>query len=339
MADWNHPQLYNSISKSDLKIPFQKVNEVEKGIYIHRADLIKTVFDFVQEKNGLLVGGPGFGKSFLLEELSRYCSSRSIPCFIIRINDLTEGTNDEIGEELKIDKEWLTILARIDAGNDKSILIFDAYDTAKDEKLKSNIIRAIKKSIVELSNTWRIVVSVRTYDAIKSRKLLELFPTDNINNQVSCRNFQIPALTEQEVEEAFDLLPGFESIYQKSNIELKKLLKTPYFLNMFYYVLIGKKGNFSAFNSIESEEQLLNVFWISSIEDSFEKGLFLRNLTLKLAESGSLSYDKFQILEENHKNVFNDLISSGILEEVSVMKKRFRLLITYCWILPFLNIC
>lgn len=303
------------------RLPVQKIKDITSKIYINRIELISQLFGFAQKDNGLLIGGPGYGKSFILEELQRYCRDQNIPCFIIRINDLTEGDNEEIGKELKIDKEWLSVLSNLGSEDNYPILIFDAYDTAKDEKLKSNVLKLIKKSIEELRD-WRIIVSVRTYDATKSRKLLELFPDGEITNQVSSRNFSIPELSEKEVEEVFSSTPGFEGILNKCNNELKRLFKIPYFLRLFYRILTENEDKINTFLAIESEEQLLNIFWVNIIEDSLDKDLLIRKLTLELTNSSSLSCDKYSIVNERNFIVFNELVSSGVLEEVAILNQK-----------------
>ncbi|QQT33064.1 ATP-binding protein [Sphingobacterium multivorum] len=321
-----HPTLVGRLEGSSQStpstLPEQKIQSINEGIYVDRSELIRDLFSYVQKDNGLLIGSPGYGKSFILEEVQRYCAKRSINCFLIRINDLTDGTFEEIEGELKVDKNWLEVLAQVKCSEYRSILIFDAYDTAKDGNLKVNILKAIKKALSELSNSWNILVSVRTYDATKSRKLLELFPAGNIKDQVSCRYFQIPELSEKEVENALDRIPAFKNILKKCSLELKKLLRTPYFLKLFYQILNGDKSKIKEFIDVQSEEELLNIFWINKIEDSQEKGLFLKKMTVHLAEKGNLSCDKSLVVNEHNIAVLNELISSGIVEEVSITKQK-----------------
>ena len=303
-------------------LPKQLLVKFPHGIYIPRIQLVKELFDFIQEDSGLLIGGPGYGKSFIIEELQRYCVSHQIQCFIIRINDLTEGTNDEIGSELGLNGKWLESLINLNHSTSKSVLIFDAFDTAKDELLKGNILKFIKKSLKELSPIWHILVSVRTYDATKSRKLLELFPNKSIRESVSCRNFLIPELSEQELEVVFETTPGFNGLSKKCNPHLKRLLRTPYFLKLFEQILGYEKDQSFLFNVIETEEQLLDVFWINKIEDVVDKELFLSKLTFLLAQNESLVCDKVAVITETNSKVFIDLTSSGILEEVSVTRQK-----------------
>jgi len=316
------PTIVGSRKNISIEFPKQKIKPLSKGIYVDRSRLIEDLFSFVQVDNGLLIGGPGYGKSYILEELQRYCVERSVNCYLIRINDLTTGTYEEIGEELKVNKDWLGVLGGLKHSEHRSILIFDAYDTAKDGTLKANIMRAIKKSLLELGDDWRILVSVRTYDATKSINLLEMFPDGNITNHVSCRYLEIPLLLDTEVEAALDAIPEFKNILNKCNEELRKLLRIPYFLNIFYLILNGDRSKVKSFIDVQSEEELLNKFWINRIDDSLEKKIFLKKITDHMAEKQSLSCDLSLIVNEQNTAVLNELISSGIVEEVSITKQK-----------------
>lgn len=313
------PQLPNQYLPA--AIPEQRIVTLTPGLYIPRNELINDLFDFIQQNNGMLIGGPGFGKSFILEELQRYCRDKNINCFIIRINDLTYGTNEEIGKELKLDDTWMDTLLKLNPLGFKSLLIFDAYDTAKDEYLKSNILKAIKKSLQELNPEWHILVSVRTYDATKSRKLLELFPNQNIRQAVSCRNFSIPELSVQELENVFQSTPELKGKLEKCNPQLLQLLRTPYFLKLFELILSDEKET-NVFNVVETEEQLLDVFWMNKIEDVIDKDIFLIKLTSQLANKESLICDRIDVVTETNTKIYHDLISLGIVEEVSVTRQK-----------------
>ncbi|AZB10699.1 ATP-binding protein [Chryseobacterium sp. G0162] len=316
------PTMVGSKKHIPIKLPEQKIMPLSNGIYVDRSRLVEDLFSFVQNDNGLLIGGPGYGKSYILEELQRYCVERSVNCYLIRINDLTTGTYEEIGEELKVNRDWLGVLGQLKHSEHRSILIFDAYDTAKDGTLKANIMKAIKKSLSDLGDDWRVLVSVRTYDATKSIKLLEMFPNGNINRQFSCRYFDIPQLLDTDVEAALDAIPEFKNILKKCNEELRKLLRIPYFLNIFYLILNGDRFKVKTFIDVQSEEELLNKFWTNKIDDSLEKIIFLKKMTAHMAEKQSLSCDLSLIVNEQNTAVLHELISSGIVEEVSITKQK-----------------
>lgn len=294
------------------------------GLYIYRKELIENIFTFAQISNGLLVGNPGVGKSFTIEELQRLCTKKRVPCFIIRINDLVSGSDDEISKELKTSANWIRALKKISYKSKelKAILIFDAFDTAKDEKLKSGVLKHIKSAINELKETWNILVSARTYDAEKSPRLLELFPQTNIIKPVSCRYFEIPDLSEPELELAIQKNKKISSVLRKSTKDLRILLRTPYFLKLFEKIVNDCNG-FKSKNviSIETEEQLLEVFWNTRVAEKTDKDQFLRKLTQILANKENLSCPKEAIISDSNFSVFDNLMSLGVITESSVTKQ------------------
>lgn len=317
-----YPTINNPESK--VVLPAQTITRNKKGIYIDRRALVENVFSFAQIANGLIVGGPGVGKSFTIEELQKHCSAKKVPCYIIRINELLEGTDDELKKELKTNSNWINALKKTLSENKefKGLLIFDAFDTAKDEKLKSAILKQIKEAINELKGKWNVLVSARTFDAAKSTRLLDLFSETNITMPISCRYFEIPELSEDEFTLASKSNKKYLFIVQRSTAELKALLKIPYFFKLLEKVILQGSG-FKADDliHIETEEQLLEIYWKTKVANDTVKDVFLRALTQKLILNESLSCSKESILTESNTGIYDDLISSGILAESSATKQ------------------
>jgi hypothetical protein len=118
-----------------IRLPTQTVAVIRKNdFYICRTELTKTLFDFTQTGNGLVTGGPGFGKSFSLLELKRHYNQIGIPCYIIKINELIKASDAELSAELGTQSAWIDALSNVPSSKSKSLLIFDAFDTAKDEQ-------------------------------------------------------------------------------------------------------------------------------------------------------------------------------------------------------------
>lgn len=305
-------------------LPVQPVSTNKNGIYIDRKTLIENIFSFAQIANGLIVGGPGVGKSFTIEELQRYCNKKKVPCYIIRINELLDGTDDELKKELKTNINWINALKKASPGSKefKGLLIFDAFDTAKDERLKSAVLKQIKDAINELKDKWNVLVSARTFDAAKSTRLLDLFYEINIAKPVSCRYFEIPELSEAELNLAIKKNKKLFFIVQKSTAELKALLKIPYFFKLLEKVIIhGNEFVTDNLIHVETEEQLLEIFWNTKIANDTAKDIFLRTLTQKLTLNESLNCSKAIVVTESNSGIYDSLVSAGIITESSVTKQ------------------
>jgi len=297
-------------------IPVQSIVEIGSGIYIKREILVEGLYAFTQAGNGLLTGGPGYGKSFILEELQRKYSMEKAPCYIIRINELTKGSDEEIGKLLSSSKKWMAVLKTLHWNTGvKGLLIFDAFDTAKDDSLKLEILNVMRMAIKELTN-WNVLTSARTYDASKSNKLQEIFPQEKVGADIRCRNFSIPDLADDELDGALNS-KGLKTIADNCAEGLQKLLRVPYFLKLFENIL-SNNDTIIGINTVETEAQLLEVFWKMKIDDSCID--FLYSLTKKLVGNDSLVCDKLEFVKSDNSHIFNSLVSLNILQEVAMKR-------------------
>ena len=305
--------------------PNQAIVTKTEGIIIDRANLVEKLFAFSQKDNGLITGGPGMGKSSVIEGLQHYCKEKNIQCFIIRINELQEGSDAEIQKELNTNRLWLSELKKMansKKATQKGLLIFDAFDTAKDEAVKSKILVHVKDAIKELSPEWNILVSARTYDAEKSQRLKAVFPETDIKKTIECRHFVIPEFSDKELSEALKKHPVMHEVVNNGTVGLKALVKIPYFFKLLEKVIGTTDRNIATgLSNIETEEQLLEIFWRQHVTDDILKDIFLRNLTEQLIDKAHLSCPKASILNESNKEVFHQLRSAGIITETSVSRQ------------------
>jgi uncharacterized protein (DUF1778 family) len=311
-------------ARSVQPLPAPVIKLRPSGVYINRKALVEEIFSFGQITHGLLVGGPGVGKSFVIDELQRLCKAKKIPCLIVRINDLLDATAEEIKDNLELDdNDWIGVLKNAQASDwhGKGLLLFDAFDTAKDEKIKARIVSHIKRALLELSS-WSVLVSARTFDAAKSVRLQELFPSVNIHRAISCRAMEIPVLTDQELTASVKSDPAVRKLFEKSTASLRQLLKVPYFLKLFERI-VKESGAAERkhLTTIETEEQLLNIYWIKNIAARTELDVFLQKLTALLAVDLNLTCRREKVVTEANSDAYDELISLGVLEESSATRQ------------------
>lgn len=305
--------------------PNQAIVTKTGGIIIDRANLVERLFAFSQKDNGLITGGPGMGKSSVIEGLHRYCKEKNIHCFIIRINELQEGSDAEIQKELNTNMPWLSELKKMansKKATQKGLLIFDAFDTAKDEAVKSKILVHVKDAVKELFPGWNVLVSARTYDAEKSQRLKDIFPETDIKKTIECRHFVIPEFSDKELNEALKKHPVMDKTVNNGTVGLKALVKIPYFFKLLEKVIGTTDTNTTTgLSNIETEEQLLEIFWRQHVTNDILKDIFLRNLTEQLIDKAHLSCTKASIVNDSNQGVFHGLVSEGIITETSVTRQ------------------
>jgi hypothetical protein len=286
-------------------------------LHIRRDKLLNDLFAFTQAGNGLLVGGPGEGKSYLIQELQRKYWSDNIPCYVIHIDKLASGSDDAIAEELCTTGDWLTALLQIEVNthDSRSLLIFDAFDAAKDPGLKTALLKHIQRAIESLKEKWSILVSARTYDASKSTRLMQLFPTGDSRKMVHCRNFPLHLPDVSEIRKALRKKHAVET-FDKCTPTLQEILRIPYFLILFFDLVIhsDKEGK-RVLESAETEEQLLEIYWRRNVLVKTANTTFLMRLAELLSGKMRLACKRTEIAQESHSDIIDDLISSGVLGE------------------------
>ncbi|MCK7556556.1 SMEK domain-containing protein [Chitinophaga sedimenti] len=297
--------------------PQQILKPISKNqFYIDRKSLTNQLFEFTQQDSGLITGGPGYGKSFTITELQRKYQQLGIACFVIRINEMIKGTSEELSFELGTTSNWLEALKSVPCTTGKSLLIFDAFDTAKDEEFKGNMLGHIKIAIASLGPSWHVVVSTRSYDALKSHRLAELFPKNATANAIGCRFIEIPGLTDNELQEAIQPHKTLKNSVLHANASLKNILKIPYFLSLFTQVVPNKEQL-----HIRTEEQLLTLYWNKRVSQDTAKDLFLRKLTSLLCTTENLSCRKSNVLTEQNITAYEGLLSDGLIAETSYTRE------------------
>ena len=108
---------------------------------IDRSHIIEGLFQFSQEGNGVIIGKPGIGKSYSIAELAEVLANKNIPVVILPIDTILDGTDLSIESEIESDGNWISYLEKIKLSEgEKAVLIFDAYDAARDENLKKEIL-------------------------------------------------------------------------------------------------------------------------------------------------------------------------------------------------------
>jgi len=295
---------------------------------INREELLQDLYEFAIDGGGMVVGKPGIGKSYILQQLQGRLVENGILCLTIKIDNAFNSSDQAIEAELRIDQNWIETLKEIELTNgQKAILIFDAFDAARDEEKRKGFLTQIGKAKLLLKDKWNIIVSVRTYDASKSRDLEQIFSKSR--SAPAPRKKYIHELSDEEVNQVLKENAHVQSLYKNSSYELKEILHVPFFLKVLEDIL--KKSNdedLAAIRKFKSEIQLLEAYWQISIVDTerhIAKENFLSNLTNHLVENRSLSYPKaqlFPIVDSTQIEIFDFLRSENIIDEVSLNNSR-----------------
>ena len=230
---------------------------------IQRKGLIDDLVEFARAGNGVVIGPPGIGKSYALGELRQRLKREETPHLILPVERLGEANELDIQLALQRQGDFVQLLQSSVAGTRQhAVLVFDGYDAARGERERAGVLRLITRAVTELHDSWNTIVSVRSFDAKKSARMLRLFPSESTkgSHQTPCRSFEIPFLNDKELEQVFDQLPGVHTLYNEGSSEFQRLLRTPFHLRLIEQ-LLDSGADTAEFSSVTSEVQLLELYW------------------------------------------------------------------------------
>ncbi len=293
---------------------------------IKRDELNNTLKEFALNGNGIVIGAPGVGKTFLLKSLCSNLMNNKVKCLYLPVDKLSFERESELREELNIKTNFIEYLKKQKSDNKRGLIIIDGFDAARSEGVRDFYLNLIRKLIKKLDDSWNILVSVRIYDAQKSGDLMDLFPKNNFHVQhhyqmidINCRHFFVPELKEREIEESLKDMPYILDIYKRGSSDFKKILKTPFNIWLLEK-LVEYRSDLSQLSSITSEIQLLGLFWKYRVTDGNlgnTKEILLSRITRKMVETSSLSIRKDKIYYGDDEKAWNSLLSSEILINVT----------------------
>ena len=303
--------------------------ENDEKFIIERNKLMSNLEEFALGGHGLIIGNPGSGKTYSLKQLHNILNRRGITSLYIAIDNFTSVSNHEFEEEFflktgdnlisKLEQE----LNRIQNNNSKGVIIFDSFDSARDESVKHKFLILMKKMKNTIGDKVNIIASCRSYDARISTGLQEIFPTSAHANNIHCRHFLIDELEETEVISALDKLGVDATHYRTFSKEFMALLRNPF--NLWLFEQCGENTKLiNEMGKLNSEIQLLDLFWDKRISGSdmeiSEK--ILHKITNLMLNNRSLSIKKRDVFKSEYQKAWNRLLSNGIISYSDSMKSK-----------------
>ncbi|OGV08498.1 MAG: ATP-binding protein [Stygiobacter sp.] len=299
---------------------------------LERKNVLGNLFKYVLKDNGVVIGSPGVGKTYLIrEKLIELLESKGINSLYLPIDQLGDGTEENLREELHYEGSFIEWIGKWSSLSNNNILIFDSFDSARDESKRERFLKLILSLIDEYLGVINVIVIVRLFDARKSSDLLNIFKKDNeeiIQNiytgNFGCRHFLIPALDDIDIQEAQEQIDGLAEIYKNASPEFKDLLRIPFNLWLLEKIITSENSKIN-FSNIQSEVQLLGLFWRKKI---IEKGsretkeIFLKKCTSLMVQQKKISIDISEVYNSNIQAVWNELLSDEILKRVSLNEQK-----------------
>lgn len=291
---------------------------------INRHELEEAFAAFAQSGSGVVIGAPGVGKTFLLKRFSEDLIKNDSLCLYLPIDKLGVESDVALRATLNIQDDFIDYLRKQSEGASQTgILILDAFDAARSDNAQRFFLSLIRRSINKLEGYWTVIVSVRTYDAMKSQELLDIFPTTfhlspPLKYQifgVRCRHFAIPKLSPEERDDAVQSIHHLNDLYANSSENFKELLRTPFNLWLIEKVL-SQQSDVSELSTVDSDIELLGLFWkyrVAGGRLSDERQVLLSKVTRKMVQQRSLSVRTDEVLEVGGGETWHSLMTAEVL--------------------------
>ena len=278
----------------------------------------------------LVIGEPGIGKSWILNELVVQRYEQKKITLLLKADELEISSMNDFKTALNINNELDTVLNSLSKG-EHGALIVDALDAARSEP-RQRAFRDLIHQVQTQCPDWSVVASIRIYDARRSRELLSLFPSGSMDTteefrcpDIRYRHLWVPLLTEEEIRDAIRQEPRLRPFYDKATPQLRQILRNPFYLWL-ANELIEEGVNVNQISSIQSEVQLLGLYWherINKKPDAEDRRMLLVNAAKAMVDSHSLSVSRSDVYQQpGLTGAFNALLSEQVLKEVTVSGER-----------------
>jgi hypothetical protein len=237
-------------------------------VKLERPELIEAFRGFAEGGHGVVIGAPGVGKTNLLKKIVRdFRATGDSVCLFLPVDRIPLESDSDLRAELQAAGDLLLFLERQAQGR-HGYLIVDALDAVRGDRPRMYILGLVRRVLARLSDSWTVILSMRTYDALRSVELDEIFPSAllAVPNQkyqlpkAICRHFYVPPLENHEIDVAREELPWLGLLWDAGSADLRELLRIP--LNLWLLERLFERGaEVDDVSFVHSEVQLLNLYW------------------------------------------------------------------------------
>ncbi|HZH29204.1 MAG TPA: hypothetical protein VEY11_00300 [Pyrinomonadaceae bacterium] len=300
---------------------------------IQRDKLREAFTAFPETASGIIVGAPGVGKTFHLKQFSENRTERPALCLYLPIDKLGVENESDLEAALGIKSDFIEYLHRQTGSSlGPGILVVDAFDAARSEDAQRFFLGLIRRVVNNFKGQWNVVVSVRTYDAMKSLELQDIFPQRTGTNvpyeyQMSgiyCRHFAIPPLSDEERAQAVSSVAHLPEIYANSSQDFQELLRIPFNLWLVER-LLSLNPELPELSAVVSEIQLLGLFWkyrVAGGRSSEDRRALLSKVTREMVAVRALSVRRDEVYTIGAGDTWDSVMNAEVLVYTSETEQR-----------------
>jgi hypothetical protein len=286
-------------------------------IELKRTDLVTTLDQMANTGSLLVVGGPGAGKSWLLQHFADRRTRQGDTALLILAEEYNHISSvRQLEESLGIETGLIPTLKS--DKTDQKFLVIDSLDSLRAEGSQRVFRQLIQEVHRELPD-WKVVASIRSFDANESIELQRLFPTSGVGGKpLRARHLVVPSFSDEDITQAKQQDPRLQRVLDSAAPSLKEILRNAFNLWLVIHLLDENVG-MDWLSQIESEIQLFERYWhyrIRSREDANDRLSILADVTKEMVDSRTLSIafsDAYKHL--GLSKAFQHLLSDEILRK------------------------
>ena len=235
---------------------------------LERPELTGAFRAFIAGGHGVLIGAPGVGKTHLLKQVVHELrAAQQDECLFLPVDRMPFESDADLQAELGATGDIVSFLEQRTRRR-HGYLVVDALDAVRGDRPRAFVLGLVRRVLGRLSDSWSVVLSMRTYDALRSVELDEIFPPASHASPDAryqspgavCRHFYVPGLTDDEIEEAKAQLRWLSTVWEGGQRDLRELLRVPFNLWLLERLFEGGAA-VEEISPVHSEVQLLNLFW------------------------------------------------------------------------------
>lgn len=215
----------------------------------------------------LVVGEPGAGKSGTIYGLAQTLASEGRDVVVLAAQDPPFASIGELRDALRLEHDVAEVLTNW-PGDQPAFLLIDALDAARTDAA-AQALRQLIAQVGERAERWRVVATVREYDARYGRNLQRLF--SGVAPEAPCprlpgatfanvRHLVIGSLTESELDQLASKSPPLHALVATAPPAFVQLFHNPFNLRLAAELLeLGTEPE--AIRAVKSQLDLLDLYW------------------------------------------------------------------------------
>lgn len=284
--------------------------------------------DAAAEGSVLVVGEPGIGKSGVLHTTATALASAGRDVVVLAAQDPPFATLGQLRDELRLDHDVAEVLASW-PGPDPAFLFIDALDAARTDA-SGQALRRLMSDVVAGASRWRVIASIREYDARYGRDLRRTFagaPPQGPVPPLSGPEFQnlrhlvVGRLTTGELAQLSAKSPALHALVSTAPPALAGLFSNVFNLRL-AAELLESGTEPEAIRAVGSQLQLLDLYWAERVlgggerQESHAREAVLRRAVQGMVQDRSLRVDWDRVGDDPSASpALSDLLRAHVLTE------------------------